>query len=257
MEHFVKLWAEILDSSVWSLPPSHRVVWITLLAMAGPDGRVAASISGLARRANVPADDAAAAILALSSPDPESRCPDHDGRRIEPAERGWQVLNWAAFRARRAQEESRESWRRRKAEWRARRAAAPDVPAECPPMSPDVPPVTAVEVEVEVDTEVPVPVQVHKQKRAMPRPDTVPADVWADWQAARKAKAGGPVTATAWAAIQTAAAADGMTDEQVVRLMAERGWRAYRRGWGTSSSSSRRPGLHDRHAWVADGRERL
>ncbi|MCH7825028.1 MAG: conserved phage C-terminal domain-containing protein [Acidobacteria bacterium] len=48
-----------------------------------------------------------AAIERFSSPDPHSRTPDNDGRRIEAIDGGWVVLNYARYRARRDPEERR------------------------------------------------------------------------------------------------------------------------------------------------------
>ena len=120
---FVKVWASILDSSVWSTPPAHRLVWITMLAMADQHGFVHAAIDGIARRANVPLEDAEAALAAFQSPDPNSR--DRigndtvDGRRVEAADRGWHIINHGYYRDLRDREERREYERVRKAKQRA------------------------------------------------------------------------------------------------------------------------------------------
>lgn len=96
---YVNLWSGIIDSSVWLLPPSHRVVWVTMLAMAEPEtGLVCATVDSLARRANVDARDVVAAILTFSAPDAGSRNREHDGRRIAEAPRGWTILNYAFYR---------------------------------------------------------------------------------------------------------------------------------------------------------------
>ena len=51
---FVKVHSSILDSSVWLEDDRTRIVWFTLMAMADRDGRVEASVPGLANRARVP-----------------------------------------------------------------------------------------------------------------------------------------------------------------------------------------------------------
>lgn len=95
---FVKLYGSILDSTIWleSLPT--RVVWITMLAMADGDGVVAASVPGLARRAGVTRPECEAALEILTEPDPDSKTPDHEGRRIEKIEGGWVILNHRKYR---------------------------------------------------------------------------------------------------------------------------------------------------------------
>jgi hypothetical protein len=100
MSGYVKLFSEIIDSSIWSEPHSTRVVWITLLALSDCDGYVRGSIGWLAGKAKVTNAECRAAIAKFLSPDPHSRTPDHDGRRIEALEDGWLVLNYLAFRDR-------------------------------------------------------------------------------------------------------------------------------------------------------------
>ena len=51
---FVKLDCGILDSSLWVEAAEVRIVFITTLAMCGPDGLCRATAPGIARRANLP-----------------------------------------------------------------------------------------------------------------------------------------------------------------------------------------------------------
>jgi len=91
---YSKLFSSLLTSSVWDTDIETRVVWITLLALKDQDGfaRVA-TVDGLARLARVSVEGARKAVEILTSPDPESSDPEHDGRRIERAPGGWVVLN--------------------------------------------------------------------------------------------------------------------------------------------------------------------
>ena len=82
-----------------------------MLAMADQHGRVWASIPGLANRARVPLEDTQAALNAFLSPDPYSRTPDHEGRRIESIDGGWRLLNHEKYRAIRDEESVKESKR--------------------------------------------------------------------------------------------------------------------------------------------------
>lgn len=102
---FVKLYGSILDSSVWSEDPYTRLVWITMLAMADAGGFVEAAVPGLARRANVPLDACENALERLAAPDTYSKSPAHEGRRIEKADRGWRILNYATYRELRTAEQ--------------------------------------------------------------------------------------------------------------------------------------------------------
>lgn len=95
---FTKLFSSITESTVWGEPATTRVAWVTMLAMSDPYGRVWASVPGLARRANITLEECQAALACFLSPDEHSRTPDHGGRRIEPIEGGWKLLNYAKYR---------------------------------------------------------------------------------------------------------------------------------------------------------------
>lgn len=133
-ETYTKLASTITDSSIWAESLAVRVVWITMMAMADEEGRVRASLSGLARRANVPADDVRDALARFLAPDPDSTSPEHEGRRVQRVEGGWRLLNHAKYRAWGSRESRREYERERKANRRASRS----VPA-CPDVSQPVP----------------------------------------------------------------------------------------------------------------------
>jgi hypothetical protein len=98
MSGYVKIFETILDSSIWSESISTRVVWITMLAMADAEGFVCASVSGLARRANVTREQCEEALAAFLAPDPDSKSTEFDGRRIEVVDGGWVILNHGKYR---------------------------------------------------------------------------------------------------------------------------------------------------------------
>lgn len=99
MTGYTKLAASILHSSIWSEDDRTRIVWITLLAMANQHGEILASIPGIARAAGVPIADAQKALQRFQEPDPYSRTPDKEGRRLEAIEGGWVLVNHAKYRA--------------------------------------------------------------------------------------------------------------------------------------------------------------
>lgn len=94
---FTKLHASIVASSIWSEPPVTCKVWITMLAMAGWDGVVAASVNGLAHLARVSIPECEDALAKLSGPDPYSR-DGTTGERIKKVEGGWLILNHNRYR---------------------------------------------------------------------------------------------------------------------------------------------------------------
>jgi hypothetical protein len=118
---YVKIYGSILGSSVWAEAPATRIVWITMLALADADGHVEASVGGLARFANVTVKQCEAALLVLSSPDPDSKSPDHEGRRIEKVDRGWTILNYRAYREMQSPKQAADAARAQ--EYRERKAA--------------------------------------------------------------------------------------------------------------------------------------
>lgn len=122
---FVKLDTGILDSTLW-LDRDERDVFVTALLMAEPMeverpleqleadslektgfvvpigwyGFIRAAGPGIVRRALVAAEDGIAALRRLGSPDPESRTPDHEGRRLVRVDGGYLVLNFMRYRDR-------------------------------------------------------------------------------------------------------------------------------------------------------------
>jgi hypothetical protein len=111
---YTPIFRDLLDSSLWaSATPATRCVWITFLLDADPEGCIPTSVPGLARRANVPLEEARAAIALLEAPDPDSRTPDFEGRRVEKVPGGWRVLNFVAKR----ELAKREAEKARKRRW--------------------------------------------------------------------------------------------------------------------------------------------
>ena len=107
MSGFTKLWAEITDSSIWNEDDKTRIVWITMLARMGPDYVVRASVGGLAHLARVSREDCEKALEKLASPDPDSRSPEEEGRRIKKVDGGFFMINGEKFRQRRGDEEKK------------------------------------------------------------------------------------------------------------------------------------------------------
>jgi len=119
---YTKLFSSITDSTIWQAPDATRLVWITMLAMADKEGYVGASIPGLANRARVSLDDCLAALDCLLAPDKWSRTEDFEGRRIECADGGWNLLNYTKYRTIRNEDDRREQSRVAMAKLRALRS---------------------------------------------------------------------------------------------------------------------------------------
>lgn len=151
MTGFVKVYTTILDSSVWGLDHATRIVWITMLAMADGEGRVRASVGGLARRAVVTRDECEAALEALSSPDPDDTSGVDEGRRIRPTDGGWVVVNHRRHRDRRSEKQEADAARQRRHRARVTSVTERDI-AQCHTPSQPV----ALEAEAEADKIPPV-----------------------------------------------------------------------------------------------------
>lgn len=122
---FVKLDVNLLNSSLWLDRPA-RELFITALLLAVPDavdeplealqpdslaplgfivppgryGMVHASPLGVIRQAGLEMVEGRDALRRLSDPDPDSRTPDFDGRRVVRVPGGLIVLNYAKYRER-------------------------------------------------------------------------------------------------------------------------------------------------------------
>jgi hypothetical protein len=98
MSGWTKLFSSIVTSSIWCEDDATLRVWVAMLATADSDGVVEGSIPGFANMARVSVDSMRKAVNKLISPDPDSRTPDHEGRRIEAFDGGWRILNYSAYR---------------------------------------------------------------------------------------------------------------------------------------------------------------
>ena len=117
---YTKLFSQIVSSTIWAESDRTRLVWVTMLALCDKNGEVQASIPGLARLAGVPLEDCEVAIKKFLGPDPYSRTPDDEGRRIEKIDGGWALLNHAKYRNMASKEESKSSNSERQKRYRER-----------------------------------------------------------------------------------------------------------------------------------------
>lgn len=120
MPGYTKLFSSIVSSTVWNEDDGTRLLWVTMLAICDGDGLVEASVPGLAHQARISVDKARAGLKKLESPDPDSRTPDNEGRRVEKVNGGWRILNYEMYREKRSPDELREKSRLRTQRWRER-----------------------------------------------------------------------------------------------------------------------------------------
>lgn len=95
---FVKLDTKILDSSIWFENSDTKVAWITMLAMANPDGLVEATLPGISHRAGISKEATKRALEIFEGPDVNSKNPANEGKRIRRVNGGYQILNFEFYR---------------------------------------------------------------------------------------------------------------------------------------------------------------
>jgi len=155
---FVKLDCGLLDSTLWT-DRNPRDIFITALLMAVPFevrepepqievrtleltgfkvrpgwyGFVAAAGSGIVRRSGMEMEAGLDALEKLGSPDPESRTPDHDGRRLVRVNDGFIVLNYIKYREKDSSTAARSRrYRENKLIRKSRAEGTPDMPKQPP-----------------------------------------------------------------------------------------------------------------------------
>ncbi len=120
---FTKLDANITNSSLMGEDTVTKLVWVLMLSLADKNGVVDIPHDALARRFNEPLEDVRRAIATLEAPDPTSRSPAEEGRRLvrldEHRDWGWLLVNHKMYRDSRDEEGRREY----KTRWQANRRA--------------------------------------------------------------------------------------------------------------------------------------
>jgi hypothetical protein len=96
---FVKIFQNLLQSSLWASDPETCKIWITILCLTDQDGIVHATAPGIANEARVSLKKTREVLQLFEQPDPDSRSPENEGRRIERTDGGYIVLNYLKYRA--------------------------------------------------------------------------------------------------------------------------------------------------------------
>lgn len=112
---YVKLHVCILDSSIAD-NRRLRHFFTDLLLCSDPTGIVMMTAQAIARRIGCDVAEVEWGLAELCKPDPQSKTPDHEGRRIEPLGGhgyGWQILNYQSYRALKDGDQMREATRLR------------------------------------------------------------------------------------------------------------------------------------------------
>lgn len=110
---FAKIFQSMYDGSLATRGPWEALVTFQqLLVLSDRFGDVDMTAEIISRRTIIPLDIIRTGLAELSKPDPESRDPAHDGRRIVPIsptrDWGWHIVNYTRYSAIRNAEERRE-----------------------------------------------------------------------------------------------------------------------------------------------------
>lgn len=125
-----KLFSQMYDGTLATKGPWQALVTFQqLIILADQSGVVDMTPESVARRTTIPLEIISQGIKALEEPDPSSRTPALEGRRIvrlsASRDWGWQIVNYDHYRKIRSQEERREYMRKYQASRRAEQKKAP------------------------------------------------------------------------------------------------------------------------------------
>lgn len=102
------------------------LVFTNMIACSDRMGNVDKHPRAIADEVGLTVDEVRAAIAFLEAPDPESRTPTEDGRRLLPLEPGrswgWRIVTHAKYRAMVREDERREQWRAAQARAKVRKS---------------------------------------------------------------------------------------------------------------------------------------
>jgi hypothetical protein len=120
---YAKVFSQIYDGTLCTKGPWEALVTFQqMLVLADPEGCVDMTASAISRRTTIPLEIIDKGIEALLLPDPESRTPTEEGRRLLPLAEGrhwgWRIVNYKHYRDLKREEDRRayhrEYWHKRK-----------------------------------------------------------------------------------------------------------------------------------------------
>lgn len=120
---YTKLFSDIITSTIWQEPNDCRVLWITMLALKDEANICRATVPALSKLCNISLEQCESYLDQFQQPDKYSRSQDFEGRRIEPVDGGFLILNGQKYRDMLRGQERRDYVRERVAEHRLRVAS--------------------------------------------------------------------------------------------------------------------------------------
>jgi len=109
---YAKVFSQIFDGTLCTVGPWESLVTFQqLLILADQEGHVDMTATAISRRTTIPIEIIEKGIAALLLPDPESRTPTEEGRRIVPLSEGrawgWRIVNYKHYRQLKREEDRR------------------------------------------------------------------------------------------------------------------------------------------------------
>ena len=120
---YAKVFAQMFDGTLCTKGPWQALVTFQqMLILADQEGNVDMTAAAISRRTTIPLDIIEIGIDVLLLPDPESRTPAAEGRRLLPLRQGvpwgWLIVNYKEYRNLKREEDRREYhrayWHKRK-----------------------------------------------------------------------------------------------------------------------------------------------
>lgn len=108
---YTKLFGDIVTSTIWQEPAGCRVLWITILALKDRDHVCRATVPALANLSGITIEECEQWLEKFEAPDKYSRSQENEGRRIEPVDGGWRVMNGEKYQERMSSEDRKEQVR--------------------------------------------------------------------------------------------------------------------------------------------------
>ena len=229
---YAKIFAQIYDGTLCTNGPWEALVTFQqMLILADQEGAVDMTIPAIARRTTIPREIIERGVVALMEPDPDSRTPTEDGRRLVPLAEGrtwgWRIVNYVKYRQIKREEDRREYHREY---WHKRKLKDSTATQQPQPNQP----IAYAEAKAYAEAETKAKEKTPRKRSAPAAPLQCPPDVdpqvWADWLELRKKKRA-PVTATVIKGAHDEARKAGMPLEAFLAVWCRRGSQGLEADW--------------------------
>ncbi len=226
------MYGKIFDSMYEGTLYGHWQAIVTLqqmIVLSDASGTVDMTPQAMSARTSIPLKIILKGIEDLSAPDPQSRTPGEDGRRIvlidEHRPWGWVLVNHDKYQKLKSMEEKREADRIRIAEKRKNNKNN-DVADVSQPVA-DVVNVAHADADADADADANLKSKAFTPQAAL---RDVDPKIVSDWLKVRKEKKAA-TTETAIAGVRREAEKAGLTMQEAVKLCCENSWAGFKASW--------------------------